>query len=55
MKHDTDWTLTVDADGSCAWTSPTDRRHSVDPPVYPIDRTRSARGRETPYGRSVAP
>jgi len=39
MKHDTDWTLTADPDGSYSWTSPTGRRHHVDPTVYPIDRT----------------
>ena len=39
MKHDTDWTLTAAPDGSYTWTSPTGRRHHVEPTVYPIGRT----------------
>lgn len=42
LKHDTDWTLTVNGDGSYTWTSPTGRRHRVDPTLCPIDRTRRA-------------
>jgi hypothetical protein len=38
-KHDTDWTLQANPDGSHTWTSPTGRHHRVDPTTYPIDHT----------------